>query len=411
MNIVEMRRKQNALVNEAKEIHNTAVKEGRDLNTAENEKWNALNAEIEGMQKGIEREERLLAFGGQKANDELGMSEKEVKDFSVVRAVRALVNRDWRDAAFEKEVSDAVAAKRGRQPQGIYIPTDVMVRDLNATTGAGAVSTTTANSMYDILRNKLVIRQAGATFLGNLSGIVQLPKQTGAGSYYWVGEGVAPTASNQTVGQVELSPKTIGAYTDVTRQLLAQSSLDVEAFVRNDLMTVLALGIDYTALHGDSGVDADSPDGIENISGVGAPTFTASYAGIVALETEVATQNADIGRLAYITNAKMRGKLKTTAKVSSTDSVMVWNDGAAPLNGYNAFVTNTVRSNGGAGTNESFVFFGNWADLLVGTWGPIDIMVDPYSQSSTGKVRVVVFQEADVDVRHNKSFAFGSAVA
>lgn len=408
MNVIELRRKQNTLVNEAKALHGLAVKEGRDLNAVEQEKWNSLNAEIEGVQKAVEREERLLAFGAQK-EDNIGLTDKEAGEFSIVRAVRALVNRDWREAAFEKEASDAVAAKRGRQPQGIYIPNEVMTRELTLTTGAGAISTQTAGSMYDILRNKLVIRQAGATFLGNLSGVVQLPKQTGAASYYWVGEGIAPTASNQTVGQVELSPKSIAAYTDVTRQLMAQSSLDVEAFVRNDLMTVLALGIDYTALHGDSGADADSPDGIENISGVGAPTFAATYAGIVALESAVAVANADIGRLAYITNAKMRGKLKTVAKVSSTDSVMVWGDGSAPLNGYNAFVTNTVRSNGGGGTNESFVFFGNWADLLIGTWGPLDVMVDPYSLSSTGKVRIVAFQEVDVDVRNAASFAFGSA--
>lgn len=407
--VISMRRKQNSFIAEARTIHEAAKKEQRDLTDDEAAKFAELTNEVERLQRDIEREERLAVFGGASGStNKIGMSEKDVRDYSIVRALRALVNRDWKDAGLEKEASDAVAKRFGREPNGIYIPFDVQARDLDMTTGAGAMATSTSSSMIDMLRNKLVVRQAGATMLNDLVGTVQLPKQTGAGSFYWVGEGSAPTESNQTIGQVELSPKTIGAWTEVTRQLLAQSSLDVEMAVRNDLMTVLALGIDYTALHGDNGSNANSPDGIENITSVGAPTFTMSHSGIVALESAVAVANADVGRLAYLTNAKVRGKLKVTPRVASTDSVMVWNDGQYPLNGYNTYVTNTVRSNGGVGTDESFVFFGNWSDLIVASWGALDVVVDPYSQSTTGKIRVVVFQEADIDVRHPESFAFGS---
>lgn len=408
--IIALRRTQNELLAEARGIHELAKKENRDLNETEAAKFAELTAKVEQAQRTIEREERMALFGAAgKADSNIGMSKNEVGNYSLVRALNAMVTRDWSKAGLEKEASEAVAKRIGRQPNGLYIPLDVQVRDLDLTNGAGAISTNTSTSMIDLLRNKMVLRQAGATFLNDLSGVVQFPKQTGAGSFYWVGEGDAPTESQQTVAQVVLSPKTIGAYTEVTRQLLAQSSLDVEMLVRNDLMTVLALGLDYTALHGDDTVATAGPDGIENITGVGAPTFTASWSGVVALESAVAAANADVGRLGYITNAKMRGMLKSTAKVASSDSVMVWADGQYPLNGYAAYVSNAVRANAGAAEDESYLFFGNWADLLIGTWGAMDVLADPYSVGTTGKTRIIVFQEADVAVKHAASFAYGTA--
>ena len=131
-----------------------------------------------------------------------------------------------------------------------------------------------------------------------------------------------------------------------------------------------------------------------------------SYANLIALETEVAQDNADIGRVAYMTNTKVRGKLKST--VIGTDQRMVWSDGGAPINGYPVWITNQVSSGLTKGSSSgvcSAIFFGNWGDLLVGMWGGLDILVDPYTASTTGTVRVIALQDVDVAVRHAESFA------
>lgn len=348
---------------------------------------------------------------------DIGMSEREVKQFSFTRAINALSNptdqRAQKAAAFEFEASRAACEKAGRETRGILVPADVLKRDLSVgstTAGGHTVQTDLlAQSFIDLLRNRSYMMQMG-TVLGGLNGNVAIPRQTGGATAYWVAEAGAPTESQQAFDQVTLTPKTVGAYTDFSRKLMIQSSIDIEAFVRRDLATVLAIELDRAALHGSG--SSNQPTGIAATAGIGSVAggtngLAPTWAHIVGLETEVAVDNADIGSLAYVTNAKVRGKLKGTEKASST-AQFVWSDSGTPLNGYNAVVTNQVSSALTKGSSSgvcSAIFFGNWMDLVIGMWGGLDLLVDPYTASTTGTVRVVAMQDADIAVRHPESFA------
>lgn len=411
--LAQMRQERDATVAEAARINESgdAGKQVDELILRAEEQ----QARIDQAQTELEREEKLEAMGAARAAEKpasyLGMPERDLRDYRVTRALLAQLRNDWRGAELELEASQAVAAQLRREPNGFFIPFDIQEqrferRDLNTTTGAGAVSTTfLGSSLIDVLRNALILRRAGATFMTGLNGIVQIPKVTATHQWYWVGEGNAPTESNITIGQVELTPKTIGAWQEFTRQLLSQTSLDIEMLVRNDIAMMLAEGLDYTALYGDAGADPNTPDGLLSISGVGTPSGGLAWAGVVNLETGVQVANAAGAGLAYVTNAKVRGKLKQTVKVATTDSVMIWGADDT-LNGYPALVSNIVEDNAGVGNNESYLWFGNWPMLLIGTWGTLDMLVDPYSQSTTGKTRVVGFMEADIDVRHAAGFGY-----
>lgn len=348
---------------------------------------------------------------------DIGMSERDVKQFSFTRAINALSNptdqRAQKAAAFEFEASRAACEKAGRETRGILVPADVLKRDLSVgstTAGGHTVQTDLlAQSFIDLLRNRSYMMQMG-TVLGGLNGNVAIPRQTGGATAYWVAEAGAPTESQQAFDQVTLTPKTVGAYTDFSRKLMIQSSIDIEAFVRRDLATVLAIELDRAALHGSG--SSNQPTGIAATAGIGSVAggtngLAPTWAHIVGLETEVAVDNADIGSLAYVTNAKVRGKLKGTEKASST-AQFVWSDSGTPLNGYNAVVTNQVSSALTKGSSSgvcSAIFFGNWMDLVIGMWGGLDLLVDPYTASTTGTVRVVAMQDADIAVRHPESFA------
>ena len=347
---------------------------------------------------------------------DIGMSEREVQQFSFVRAINALANptdtRAQKAAAFEFEASRAACDKTGRETRGILVPADVLKRDLSVgTTTAGGHTVSTdlmAQSFIGLLRNRSYMMQM-ATVMAGLNGNVAIPRQTGGATAYWVAEAGAPTESQQAFDQVTLSPKTLGAYTDFSRKLLVQSSLDIESFVRGDLARVLALEVDRAALHGTGA--SNQPTGIAATAGIGSVAggtngLAPTYAHIIGLETEVAIDNADIGSLAYVTNAKVRGKLKSTEKASTT-GMFVWGEGGT-LNGYNAVATNQVASNlvkGASGAVCSAIFFGNWKDLLIGMWSGVDLLVDPYTASTTGTVRVVAMQDVDIAVRHPESFA------
>ncbi len=342
----------------------------------------------------------------------IGMSDKEADNFSIVRAVNALVTGNWNDAGFEREMSDEMASKLGKRAQGFYIPTDVLMRDLNVTTAtAGGHTVATdllSGSFIDMLRNKMATVGLGATMMTDLVGNIAIPRQTGGATSYWVAESGAITESQAAFDQVSMSPKTVGSMSDISRKMLLQSSMDVESFVRNDLATSLALAIDSAAING-SGA-SNQPTGILNTSGIGSVVggtngAAPDWADIVDLESAVAIDNADMGALGFLTNAATRGKLLQTEKASGT-AQYVWSD-SNTLRGYNAAVSNQVPSNGtkGTGTALSSMVFGNWNDLIIGTWGGIDINVDTSTGSASGTVRVVALQDVDIAVRHAESFA------
>ena len=356
------------------------------------------------------RGELLDVIGSDKPleNENIGMTKKEIRQFSVVRAIAALANpsdRRLREAAaFEFEVSEAAAQRYGRGAQGVMLPTDVLgvwKRDLNTSDDNEIVATNLlANEFIDVLRNQSSVMQAGARMLPGLVGNVAIPKKTAASSSGWIStEGGAASESEPTFGTVSMTPKNVGAFTDMTRQLILQSTPAIEQLVRDDLTQALALAIDKGALEG-TGLSGQ-PTGILATSGVNKPTnFAAAvptFAEMVALETAVAEDNALFGNLAYITDAATYGGLKTKAKDAGS-GMFVLEGGQA--NGYNVIRTQQATAGN--------VYFGNFADCMIGMWGGLDLTVDPYTASTTGTVRIVALQTIDVALRHAQSFAYNN---
>ncbi len=360
-----------------------------------------------------------------KPTADIGLTEREARRFSMVRAIAALAatgaeSRKAREAAaFEIECSQAVADKIGREARGVFVPNEVQQRDLvvgTTTAGGHLVSTDLlASSFIDLLRNRMSVMRAGAQMLTGLQGNIALPRMTGAATAYWVTEGNAPTESQQAFDQVTMSPKTVGAFTDLSRKLLLQSSVDVEGLVRRDLATVLGLEIDRVALNGSG--SAPQPRGVLQTSGIGAVVggtngLAPTWAHIVELWSDVAAANADFGTTGFVTNSKVIGNLMTTEKATGTAQFVCPGfpdaSGVTSIAGARAVVSNQVPSNLTKGTSSgvcSAIAFGNWADLLVGMWGVLDLTVDPYSNSTSGTVRVVALQDVDVAVRHAESFS------
>lgn len=356
------------------------------------------------------RGELLEAIGSDKPlhNEDIGLTKKEIRQFSVVRAIAALANpsdRRLREAAgFEFEVSEAAAQRYGRAAQGLMLPTDILgvwKRDLNTSDDNEIVATNLlANEFIDVLRNSSSVMQAGARMLPGLQGNVAIPKKATASAAGWIStEGGAASESEATFGTVSLTPKTLGAFTDMTRQLILQSTPAIEQLVRDDLTQALALAIDKGALEGSG--SSGQPTGILNTAGVNKPSSFAAavptFAEMVALETAVAEDNALFGNLAYITDAATYGGLKTKAKDAGS-GMFVLEGGQA--NGYN--VIRTQQSTAGN------VYFGNFADCMIGMWGGLDLTVDPYTASTTGTVRIVALQTVDVALRNAVSFAYNN---
>jgi HK97 family phage major capsid protein len=362
---------------------------------------------------------------------------KETKSFSVARLLLARAepnNRAAQEAAaFELEASAAAVdahVKAGAEaPRGVVLPSEVMsssfmgelvgLRDSRqlpahlqnmarllsagtSTDGAELVATDLlAGSFIDVLRNASMVMAAGATTLPDLTGNVAIPRKTSGSAGGWIAtEGGDGAESEPQFDQVTLAPKNVVAWMEYTRQLLQQSTPSIEAILRMDIAMGLATTIDLACLYG-SGASGQ-PTGITLTTGINAPTAFAAavptYAEVVAMETAVAVDNALVGNLSYMMRAEMKGALKSTEKASGT-AQFVWEPGNT-VNGYAAGITQQVTSGD--------IFFGNWPDLLIGMWGGLDLLVDPYSNSKSGKIRLSAFQTVDLAVRHPVSFCFNN---
>jgi HK97 family phage major capsid protein/HK97 family phage prohead protease len=390
----------------AKELSEMIALGNRTKNSDMAQEFIANSRGLEELRTALLEKMSISATPVQNNAADIGLSHEETRSFSFLRAINYLANpadRSAREAAgFEIAASEAAAAKLGRQSRGITIPQEVLRRDLSvgvATAGGNVVATELDTASFiDLLRNASALDQAGATVLTGLVGNVAIPRQSGAATAYWVAESGAPSESQQTIDQVSLTPKTVAAFTDYSRRLMLQSSIDVENMVRRDLAAVLGLKIDSAGLYG-TGSNSE-PLGLKLISGIGTEDFAAdapTFAEVVALESDVATANALLGSPVYLMNATMRGNLKTTKKDAGSGIFLMEN---GEVNGYRGVLSNQVASGD--------LWFGNFADMLIGYWSGLDIMVDPYTNSTSGTVRVIAMQDVDVAIRHPESFSRGN---
>lgn len=359
----------------------------------------------------------------------IGLTDKEAAGFSVLRAVRALANPENRAAQeaakFEFEASDAVAARLKKDARGIMMPMEVLARDGQTAgtpaTGGNLIATTLlTGSFIDQLQNLMLLSQMGITNLTGLVGDIAIPKLLTGYAAYWVNENADPLESAATFGQVALTPKTVGARTELSRKFLLQSSLAAEGFARMQLALALALELDRVGITG-SGI-APEPRGILNTTGIGAVVCgtdggVMTWDKIVGLWSAVSTENAAVGATGFMTNSKVCGQLMTTEKASGTAQFVVKDfpdkSGFTGLAGGRCGVSNQVPSDltKGSGTGLSALIYGNFADLIMGMWGTLDLTIDPYSKAESGAVRVIALQDVDVAVKRPQSFAAAKDIA
>lgn len=370
--------------------------------------------------------------------DPLGLSEKEQKNYSIIRAVKAFVDKDWGKAGFELECSREIEKKSGKSPSGFFVPVRDLKVNLQAASdarssmgvqqrapyntgtpaAAGVLIETQLDSanFIDILRNRPLVMQLGTRMLTGLTGNLDIPRRTGVSTAYWVAEGSGPAESQGSFDLLQFRPKSLGVLTAMTRLMMMQSTPDIESLVRDDLAQVIGLEIDRVCIDG-SGT-AGQPRGILQTPGIGSVALGTNggpinYDAIIDLETLIATANADVATLNYLTNAKVVGALK---KLKSTTGQYLWigtDSGLSPgtpgsINGYRVGRTNQVPANKskGTGTNLSSMIYGNFRDLYVAEWGILDLLPNPYGSGyAAGNVEIRALQTLDVQVARASSFS------
>lgn len=284
-----------------------------------------------------------------------------------------------------------------RSSKGLFIPVEARASMTAASPGDNLIET----DFLDIvtpLRDRLVLSQAGASMMTGLVGNIDIPGYSGS-TAEWADENGKAADGAGTFSKKTMKPKRLTSILTVSRQLLVQDSLGVEQMLRADLVNAVASKLEATILGGHT-TSAEKPDGF--FTGFETAAVDMSWEKIVGLETDVDVANALQGNTAYIMHTKLFGKGKTTLKSTGVAGYLIEN---GSTNGYNALRTNAVFSKDGSSNKEYGIIFGNWADLLVGQWGALELMVDPYTKADEALVRIIVNSYWDAVPRRDKSFA------
>ena len=373
-------------------------------------------AEVKALLLELEQAEAVEAAAQRAADRELNRRQRVAgRPFSLVRYIAGIVAGNLE--GIEKEV-DEMGAKEyerlGLTRRGHVIPSAYLraASGQNYTTAAdGGNLTEEGERRYlDILRDKLVVAGLGATVLTDLVGTFTAISSS-AVQAAWEGEGDKNELKKVAYSKLTMTPHRSSVSVATTRDLLRQTSLDVEADLLNKITDAHAQLLEKAAING-SGSDGEPP-GILNTTGIGSVAMGTNggaidWKHIVALETEVNSKNANRGRMAYLSNAKVNGEFKVTEMATGTARFLLSNEAPKTLNGYPFDWTNLVPSTltkGTATSKCSALIFGNFQDLYIGQWGGLDIVVDPYTGARNGEIIITLNAWNDIKVVEPKSFA------
>lgn len=379
MDSLEILDRKEQLRAELNSMLDNAEKEQRKLTEDETTRFEALNTEIRNLDKQI---------------IDIKKETKEVRKmgkFSLLKAINDIANNRQLDERALEVVNQGITEMRkaGQNYSGqIQLPLEERATVQATVEGQGAE--TVAEDLLNILeplRAKLVLAQAGASYMTGLVGNISIPAYSGS-QVTWEGEVADAKDGAGTFTEVKLEPHRLTAYIDLSKQFLIQDSVSAEEMLKRDIVNAIANKLEATILGSETIVNA--PEGLLN--GVVADDSAITYEDIVAMETELEEANVR-GDIKFVVSPSAKAKLKTTKlDAGSGKFAMEGNE----VNGYPVLCTSAVAGKG--------VIYGNFNDLVIGQWGGIDLTVDPYTQAANGKVRLVINAYFDCKPRRAESF-------
>ena len=425
MKLKELQEKRGSLMKQVREILDFVGTQQRSLTPDEETKIRAMEVDIDGLTASIDAEVRQMQReGAARSTPVLNAGEqRDVNTFDFNK----VLNHLYRSAKGGATVIDGIEAEMIREGEtearsagisagGILLPRLLVRRenrDMTATGSSGGEGGNTIQvekrGLLDDFFNSSVMRLAGATVLEGLTGNLDLPRLIAGTAAAGKAENGASDEVSPTTAMLQLTPKRLPAYIDISERLLLQSSVAIETILRGHLATQMGATQEAAFFHGSGTNEANGIAGTSGIGSVAGGTngLAPSLANLIALETAVDTSNALLGNLSYVSNGQIRGKLKGTPKVSSTDSRMLL-DSDGLVNGYTPYFTNAVSRTLTKGTSSvaSAIFFGNFADYVVGYWGGVSLeMVRDKTNAISGIYSLVASTYYDGGVVRPKSFA------
>ena len=350
----------------------------------------------------------------------LDMPKAEVRRYSIMKALRAAANKDWTKAGLELEANREISKRLSRLPRAetsFFVPLDKMMegrapqrgaRDMTVAGVSGSqylVGTENMpGSFIDLLRNTSVALQMGVRRMSGLVGNVTIPKMTAGNTAYWLSdESTQITESQPTIGQLSLSPKNVAAMTELSHQLMQQSTPDAEQMVLDSIARDIALAVDVGVLRGSG--NSGQPQGIVGTVGVGSVSGTSlAAAGVLEFQSDVAAANALNTGCGYVTTPAVAALLMVRPELPTTGDIRLWkvNMLAGTMFDFRAMSSNQMSS--------ATMLFGWWDSVILAEWGVLELMTNPYSDFTRGLTAVRGWYTCDVGMRYPAAFSYASSI-
>ena len=335
---------------------------------------------------------------------------KDIRRFSISKFLRQAMpgeTMDGIEAEMAQEGKREFAQCIKGAAEGVFLPSTLLrtYYYTNASeSGYGqAFIEQTALTYIGKLRNATLGRKLGVRYLDGLQG--QIAFVTGGADAAWVAEEAAASKQKPAYSKAVMSPKRLQVLQGVTYDLMHQSSKALDDLIMEDFVKAHAVALDAAIFTGSG--SSGQPTGVlsaanVNSIAIGTDGGPLTHALLVQMETEVGIDNGLLDdTLAYVSNAKVQGKLKTIPQIAGYPYYLM-NDGK--VNGYPFFMSNAIPSNLGTGTAFSAAIFGNWSEVIVGSWGGLQIIVDPYTAKAEGVLEISAAAYHDVLVRTPVAF-------
>jgi len=352
----------------------------------------------------------------------LGLTRKETQRYSLMNALRASVNKSWEKAGLELECNKAISERLHRLPRSetsFFVPLDVMMADRGINRGGMQRDMTSAGvsgsqymvgtdnlsgSFIDLLRNTSVALSMGVTRLSGLVGNVTIPKMTAGNTAYWLSdENTQITESQPTIGQMALAPKNVAALTELSHQLMQQSTPDAETLVLTSIARDIGLAVDVGILRGSG--SAGQPTGIANTGSIGAFTGTSlAAAALLDAQADVATANALYPGCGYVTTPAVAALLMARPELPSTGTTRMWKGNMQMGSIFDFPAMSSAQM------SSATMLFGWWPSVYLAEWGVLELMTNPYSDFTRGLTAVRGWYTCDVGVRYPGAWSYASSI-
>ncbi|NEX63456.1 phage major capsid protein [Noviherbaspirillum galbum] len=409
MNINAIKEQRALAVTEMRSIVERAQSESRSLTSDESAKFDALKARVTELE-GQESRASFLAdaerrMSGTPVNGDKAFSDLE-RNVSLLEVLQAgMEGRSLTGAA--AEYSKEIERRNGRKAQGIFVPLAALEQRNTTTTASQIVPVDYKPEQFiEPFRNRLLARSLGARVLTGLSGNVEIPAYGTGITSGWVAENGDLSTSGMTFGKKTLTPKHVGALSEMSRQLIQQSSPQIEQLIRDDMAFALAKAIDTAMIKGGG---TNEPTGILATSGIQTASLsTLDYDGILAMLEKIELVNGSAG--AWLTSPQVATKLRGTLKSASAGAAYLSEGGRMADLAVNSTKQVPVKT-GSPDTGR--LILGDFSQVILGVWSELDILVNPFDSDAykRGGVLVRAMATCDVAIRHPEAFVVADDVA